>query len=212
MATTAQTLIDQALTLLRVKSPDTSVSNAEYADALIVLNNMLDSWANDSDLLTSLTRYEFTPTGANPQTIGATGTHATTRPLKVVSAYYYSGSVGRVPVQVVPFPKLLEMGQRTFSDTSSVAALAYRPIQANGELWMLPALNAGTVGVVYRAPLYTFALISTSQTLAPGHDRAIIYNLAVDLAPQYQVSPGEDVLRIATESKQEIANSAEEVA
>ena len=46
MATTAQNIIDGAMSLLRVFPPDSAPSSSEYADGLSALNNLLDLWGN----------------------------------------------------------------------------------------------------------------------------------------------------------------------
>jgi hypothetical protein len=60
--------------------------------------------------------------------------------------------------------------------------------------WMLDAWS-NDPQAIYRVPGFTD--LTEEVMLPPGYADAILYNLAIRLAPEYQVSAGSDVIRLA---------------
>jgi hypothetical protein len=83
MATVAD-IIRGAFRALGVLAAGETPSAAEEADALTILNDMLDSWANErlAVFQTVRTAYTLTPS-LNPHTIGHSGHLHVTRPVRV---------------------------------------------------------------------------------------------------------------------------------
>jgi hypothetical protein len=61
--------------------------------------------------------------------------------------------------------------------------------------------TASTINLYSRKPLTNFASLTDNLTLPPGYERALKYSLAVELAPEYQVSAGQDVIALAIAAK-----------
>lgn len=206
---TATALIDEALKILRVKSPDVNTPTAEYDDALIRLNDLMESWATDIETLGVSTLVSVTPTGANPITIGPTGDTATTRPIDIRAVTWHLLSHRRHPLELVPWAKLQEYSTRAFSDRIAPVVACYRPARTNGELWVLPIPSAGALTVQAVTPIYTWAALSTDVALPPALKRAIELNLAVELAGQYQIDAGDETKALAADAKAAWAAVAE---
>ncbi len=203
--TTALGIIKSAMRKsgILVKSEDPSADEA--VDALEMLNDLLASWSNDSMVVYARTLESFTLNSGVPSyTIGPSGTFDTIRPIKIISAYVRSGgidysleieseenydavalkSTGSIPEFII------------FSNAFPLANLTFYPTPA----------TQYTLFLRTEKQLTSFTL-SQDVDLPPGWKRALIHNLAVELAPEYgqQVSP--EVYEIAKESKSEIRHA-----
>jgi hypothetical protein len=199
-AVTVQNVIDRAFRLIQVKGSDQVPTTQEYTDAIYALRGMLDSWSTDSLLIYQVTREQFTLTTTNPVTIGPSGTLNTTRPVRLVDAYFAAtGNDVDFPVQIVEAEDYAAVRLKTLQaayPTYLYCDYAY-PL---ANLFFYPITTGGTLTLWSEKELPEYLLTSTELALPPGYRRAIEYNLAVELAPEYQVSAGPDVLKIATDS------------
>ncbi len=194
-------IIDGALRLLQVKSADVQVSAGEYADALNALNMMVDSWSADSLFIYQVVREQFVINTTNPQTIGPTGLLSTARPTKILQAQFAAaGNNVDFNVEVVGY--------------DDYEAIRLKSLQAvypqylycdyafpNASIYLYPISTGGTLTLSSEKPLSEFSAISQYIELPPGYSRALKYNLAVDIAPEYQLAAGNDVIGIAKEAK-----------
>jgi hypothetical protein len=95
-ATTVAAIIRRALKILGVLAAEETPSAAEESDALITLNDMVDSWAGERLVLNATLRSTYTLTPSlSPHTIGSGGTFDTTRPARIDRASIIpAGSAG----------------------------------------------------------------------------------------------------------------------
>jgi hypothetical protein len=199
---TAQTIINGALRLLQVASTDVVLTADEANDALESLNQMIDGWSNESLMLYHVTREQFTCIPAhNPHTIGSSGDFATTVPMNIEAATVTVGGVD-YPILPIDYDDYAVIKLKTlqnvypeyfYLDKSS-------PVLANLYMYPVPS-TASTINLYSRKPLTSFASLTDSVTLPPGYERALKYALAVELAPEYQVSAGQDVIALAIAAK-----------
>jgi len=199
---TAQTIINGALRLLQVASTDVVLTNDEANDALESLNQMIDGWSNESLMLYHVTREQFTCIPANnPHTIGPTGDFATSVPMNIEAATVTVGGVD-YPILPIDYDDYAVIKLKTlqnvypeyfYLDKSS-------PVLANLYMYPVPS-TASTISLYSRKPLTSFASLTDNLTLPPGYERALKYALAVELAPEYQVSAGQDVIALAIAAK-----------
>ena len=81
----------------------------------------------------------------------------------------------------------------------------YEPTASSGTAHLWPGAASGqTVYFTAEQPLQSFATINDVVTIPPNYARAIIYNLAVELAPQYGIEASATVQRIASVAKRNI--------
>lgn len=199
--TTARTLIVKAMQKVGILVKGEVPAADEVNDALDAMNFILSSWSNDSTLITSRVVESFTLVGGTASyTIGTGQTFNTVRPVSIVDAYIrQSGNVDVPDMSII-------------SD-EMYASIPYK--SAPGIPYWLNYTNSYPNGVINLYPVpstsYQLFLVSekpiTSQTLdatlslPTGWERAIIYNLAVDLAPDYGQKIDATLIGLAASSR-----------
>lgn len=205
---TAATIIARALRLIGALNAD-GPTTTEYADGLTSLNAMLDSWQNERLMCYAMRDESISITSGNTtKTIGPTGDLVSTRPVQIEAAY--------IVVSNISYPvRLLDEEQYAAIAQKAIAApwptdIWYQPTMANGTIYLYPLPNgSSTLHVLTRTPLTVFAATSDAVSLPPGWEEALATNLAVAVAPEYNLQASPSVLKMAGESKANIkrANS-----
>jgi hypothetical protein len=199
---TAQTIINGALRLLQVASTDVFLTNDEANDALESLNQMIDGWSNESLMLYHVTREQFTCIPAhNPHTIGLSGDFATSVPMNIEAATVTVNGTD-YPVLPIDYDDYAVIKLKTLQNVYPEYFYLDKasPVLANLYMYPVPS-TASTINLYSRKPLTNFASLTDNLTLPPGYERALKYSLAVELAPEYQVSAGQDVIALAIAAK-----------
>lgn len=198
MATVAD-IIRRSFSILGVVASGESIGAADQADALETLNDMLDSWATERLTLFATLRSELTLTaGLSPHTIGAAGTFNTTRPVRVDRASLLrSGS--ETPLAILSDAQWqTTQGKDTEGTPSAVWVESSYPLV---KLYLNPIPSIADTLVLYTwQQLGRFADANATFDLPPGYPRAIRYNLAKELAPDFGVSLSGEALDIANDS------------
>lgn len=182
---TAQTYIDDAHALLGVTAEGASANTNQTALGLRRLNDMLDSWSLDPDMVYDVTIETFNAvSGTAAYTIGSTGTWGTTRPIAIVTAYARIANVDS-DIEVVTERRWAKVRNKATTG-SPPTQLFYQRAYPNGTVNLAPTPNATiAVYLTSRKPLATFALSSTTASFPPGYPHAIVLNLAKILQDDY---------------------------
>lgn len=197
--TTARDIIKKALQKIGSLVKSESPSADEATDGLSSLNALLDSWSNDSLSIYARTWETFNLVGGTASyTIGSSGVFNTTRPTNIVSAYVTLGTTN-YPLTIfddeawatISVPTLQNIPQFLNYDNSYPLGII--------RLFNVPS-SAMPIFLLTEKPLTSFATLDTALSMPPGTERALIYNLAVELAPEYSQKPDEMVIKIAMES------------
>lgn len=205
---TARELIEGSMRLIGAIATGETASSEEATTALTVLNEMLDSWSTESLVIYDITREEFTLTpGTGAYTIGTSGAFNTPRPLKIENAAIEIQSAS--PTTEMPL-KLLSPDEWAAIATKDIASSIPTELFMDGayplatiNLWPKP--TAAEKLVIYSwKPLTAIAELGTSISLPPGYSKAVRYNLALELAPEYGRDPSTIVVANAAESKANI--------
>jgi hypothetical protein len=206
MATAGDQIV-RALRLLGVIAEGETPSAATSQDALIALNQMIDSWNTERLSVYSTQDQVFTwPTNEITRTLGPTGDFVGNRPVLLDDATYYRDAGTNVSYGI----KFINQDQYNGIAVKTVTSTYPQVIFVNMtfpniEMFIYPRptrdLEWHFISV---QELNQPALLSTNLAFPPGYLRAFVYNLACELAPEFGVEPSPQVQRIAMTSKRNL--------
>jgi hypothetical protein len=201
-STTAQIIINGALRLLQVASTDVVITADEANDALEALNQMIDGWSNESLMLYHVQLEQFTCVpGLNPHTIGYGGNFNTSVPIHIEASTVTVGGVD-YPIIQIDYDDYAVIKLKTLQNVYPEYMYFDRNLPILGNLYMYPVPStASTINLYSRKTLTQFASLTDTIDLPAGYAKALKYSLAVELAPEYQVSAGADVIQLAIGAK-----------
>lgn len=198
-------LLQDALSEIGVYSPGQTLTDADLQAGFRVGNRMVDQWSNERLMLYEIQERSFTLTpGTNQYTIGTGGTINTTRPLAITQAYIRDTGNNRYLMNILPRDKWNQIGNVSSNITSQIpTSLFYDPQYPLGVINVFPTpLVAYPLFYDNALQLTQFASVTTSITLPPGYEAAIVHNLAVQLGPYFRDSAvSQDVKDLAAEAK-----------
>jgi len=199
--TSALQLITGAARLIGVIRKSEAMTADEAADGLVALNDMLASWSNNGLLCVSRVWEYFTVNSALSYTIGTGQELNTTRPLSIKAAFFRVGTID-YPLEIITDEQYESITLKTLS-TNYPQYLSYDNAYPYGTIRLYPQ-GAGELHLLSEKPITNIAGLSTTVDLPAGWNRAIRYNLAIDIAPEYGEEPSPAVVEMAKQSKMEI--------
>lgn len=201
---TAGDIVIGALRLLRVWASDTTLPAQEMETGLAVLNEMLGGWSTEGLTISQVVRDSFTLTAAQPSyTWGTGGDWNTARPTEILQCSFTLASVVDVPVGVVTYDDYEAI--RIKSLVTGLPRIVY-PDYAFPlcRVYVHPQSSGGILNFQSYKPWTEFLYPEQEVLLPPGYFRALRFNLAVELAPEYQRDPGAVVVNTAASSLSKI--------
>lgn len=207
---TGQQLVNAAMNLLGALTQGESPSVSESTDALQAANDMLASWSIERMNIFTILRSEHPlVTATQSYTIGSAGVFNVTRPVKYERAAILianAGGSGKLsqPLDLIDekqWSDIVERGVSGVIPRVMYADMAF-PLTTL-YLWPVPTFTgtAPQLELWTWQQLQSFADLTTAYTFPPGYDRALKFNLAVEVAPQFGIVPTPQVQQIAAESK-----------
>jgi hypothetical protein len=203
---TAGQQIERALRLLGVLAEGETPSAATSQDALMALNQMIDSWQTERLSVFSTQDQVFTwPAGLISRTLGPSGDFIGLRPILLDDSTYF-----RAPTNVSYGIKFINQQQYNGIAVKTVTSTYPQVMWVNMtfpdiEMYVYPRptqdLEFHFVSV---EELNNPANLSTVLYYPPGYLRAFTYNLAMEFAPEFGVEPSPQVQRIAMTSKRDL--------
>jgi len=200
---TVQELIEGTLRLCSLRiSTDTQLD-----EALEALNGMLNLWNAERLMVYAVTKESLTlVVGTGTYTIGSGGTFDTVRPQKLLSAYIRDTNSLDYPVDV----SMTENEYNSISDKTETGRpehLYYSPEYPLGKIYFDLIPEVGETFVLDSWKQITeFASLEATITLPKEYEKALRFNLALDLAPEYGVELDKTVIQQAALSKIIIEN------
>jgi hypothetical protein len=207
MATyTAGDQINRALRLLGVLAEGETPSASVSQDALMALNQMIDSWNTERLSVFSTQDQVFLwPAGEISRTLGPTGDFVGNRPILLDDSTYYVGNNG-----VSYGIKFINQQQYDGIAVKTVTSTFPQVIFVNNtfpdiEMFVYPKpTQALTWHFISVEELTQPATLATVLYFPPGYLRAFTYNLAMEFAPEFGTEPSPQVQRIAMTSKRNL--------
>ena len=204
---TAGDQINRALRLLGVLAEGETPSAATSQDALIAMNQMIDSWSTERLSVFCTQDQIFTwPAGQYIRTLGPSGDFVGLRPvllddatyfrdpgtnvsfgIKFINQQQYNGIAVKTVTSTYPQVCFVNMG---FPDVT----LSIYPRPTRDLEWHFVSVQI----------LAEAATLGTDLFFPPGYMRAFAYNLAMEIAPEFGVEPSPQVQRIAMTSKRNL--------
>lgn len=199
---TVADLIRGSLRTLGVLAASEPLAAGDEEDALVVLNELLDSWSTERLYVFATLRATATLTPSlSPHTIGTGGTISTTRPIRIDQASVILAAGGdERPLALLSDAEWQALtGKSTTGTPTALWVEAAYPLM---RLHLNPIPNAADTLVLYTwQQLTRFLATSEDFDFPPGYARAIRTNLAKELAPSYGVSVSAELAMIAEEAK-----------
>lgn len=186
---TALDIITDALQKLGVYAPGDTITDADAERGLITLNDMLDSWSNES-LTTFATLEQSAPliVGQSAYTIGTGGNFNMTRPIRIIegpgAAYIQDPNGNNYSLDVVPRDVWNLIGNRSNTVTANVPNTLFFDSQFPLAIMnFYPFPNSGGYTAFWDSylQLTDFANLTSVASLPPGYNLALKSNLAVAL-------------------------------
>ena len=207
MAVTSGDQINGALRLIGMLAEGEIPSLNTSLDALLAMNQMIDSWSIERLSIYSTQDQIFTwPANTVTRTLGPTGDFIGNRPVILDDSTYY-----RDPGTNVSFGiKIINQQQYNGIAVKTVTSTYPQVMWVNME-------NPNISMNIYPKPtrdlewhfvsvqeLLQSADLNTLLVFPPGYLRAFRYNLAMEIAAEFGVEPSPQVKRIAMTSKRNI--------
>jgi hypothetical protein len=197
-------LIAGSLRLIGAVAPGDTLDAQEATDGLAALNAMIESWSLDKLLVYAIVREAFSLTpGDGVYSMGASGDFNTPRPVRVEQALIRDETVTPAIEIPISIRTMEEWSGITVKDVQSPYPTDLYPEGTNPleTLNLYPVPSAAHKLVLYSwKPLSQIATLDTVLTLPPGYDRALKFNLAIELAPEYAKPAPAEVVKIASDS------------
>ena len=199
--------INRSLRLLGVLAEGETPAASVSQDALIALNQMIDSWSTERLSVFCTQDQIFTwPAGFINRTLGPTGDFVGLRPVLMDDATYYRDPSTNVSFGIKFINQQQYNGIAVKTVTSTYPQVIFVNMTfPNVDMTIYPKptrdLEWHFVSV---QELNQAANLATVMYYPPGYLRAITYNLAMEFAPEFGVEPSPQVQRIAMTSKRNL--------
>jgi hypothetical protein len=205
--TTAGDLINGSLRLLGVLAEGETPSAETSQDALVAMNQMIQSWNTERLAVFSTQDQVVTwPPGAISRTFGPTGDIVANRPVAIDDSTYF-----RDPASGISFGlKLINQQQYNGIAVKTVTSTYPQVLWVNMtypdiEMYVYPVpTKVLEFHVVSVNELTQPVNLATDLAFPPGYLRCFRYNLACELAPEFGTEPSRQVQRIAMTSKRNL--------
>ena len=195
--TTSITVLDiikRALRLLSVTATGETPDAPETADALFVLNEMMDAWQTEKLMLYAMKNEIFDITGGvGDYVIGPGADWDTTRPLKIETCFVrdtVSGNLVDYNVELIPNDKYEEIRLKILQTTYPTFARYLPGPFPNGTLsfWPVPNHSMGA-GISQWDLIGAFVNLSDPIVLPQGYRQALAHGLAYYYASEFGLNP-----------------------
>lgn len=203
--TTALQLVTSSLRKIGAVAAGEALDADEQSDALAALNQILESWNLKGLALFRRENAAYTLVPSQQAySVGSGADFDGARPITLHSAFVTRGGID-YPLAVLTQAQWNDILQKS-TESQLPEAVYYEPTFPDGTLrfWPVP-LEALPVTLAIDMQLAVVADINDDLSFPPGYERALLYALAVDLAPEYPaVTLSQSVIDAADEALADI--------
>jgi hypothetical protein len=205
--TTAGDLINGSLRLLGVLAEGETPSAETSQDALLAMNQMIQSWNTERLAVFSTQDQVVTwPPSTISRTFGPTGDIVANRPVAIDDSTYFRDPANGISYGLKLINQQQYNGIAVKTDTSTYPQVLWVNMTfPDIEMYVYPVpTKVLEFHVVSVNELTQPVNLATDLAFPPGYLRCFRYNLACELAPEFGTEPSRQVQRIAMTSKRNI--------
>ena len=205
--TTAGDLINGSLRLLGVLAEGETPSAETSQDALLAMNQMIQSWNTERLAVFSTQDQVVTwPPSTISRTFGPTGDIVANRPITIDDSTYFRDPANGISYGLKLINQQQYNGIAVKTDTSTYPQVLWVNMTfPDIEMYVYPVpTKVLEFHVVSVNELTQPVNLATDLAFPPGYLRCFRYNLACELAPEFGTEPSRQVQRIAMTSKRNI--------
>jgi hypothetical protein len=177
----------------------------EISDGVDALNEMLKEWASGPQKVNAISRETLSISSSSASyTVGSGGDLDTTWPTKITSAFIREND-SDYPLGTFSSEDYAYTGRK--ADSQRPGALYYERTYPLGTFFFWPTPDKSyTVHLWMNKPFTTYTVNSSSLGLPPEYEAAIIWNLAIEIAPEYEKEPSAIVIGRAERTLRTLKN------
>jgi len=196
-------LLSASLRKIGALSSGETIETARQAEALSALQSMLRSWsALSSNVFATVKENATLTAGKASYTWGSGGDIVTARPNQVLGAYILDSGGMTHPVDIIAEGRYRSISNK---DTSSRPySLFFHPTYPLANIYLYPVPDSAETLYLDSFKPFTetgsFGLTTDTLTFPVYYEEAIIFNLAIRLAPEYGRAVFSEVALIAKTS------------
>lgn len=200
-------LITSALRMVGVVASGETAPAADVADALVVLNQMIEAWGAESLSIFALNTSTFDfVAGQQAYTLGTGGNFNVARPARINYVSVISNTnpaqPNEIPIQMLTDEEWQNIPVKLTTSTLPTAVNdddAF-PLR-NLSFWPVPSDPSAQARLYLWAALNQFTDLTTDFTFPPGYMEALKYNLAIRLAAEWRADLSPLTLQLAMDAK-----------
>lgn len=204
---TVRDMIRRSLVLIGVLADGETPSSEMLSDGFLSLKDLLGSWSNENLIINAKTKEEFNLVGGQQTyTMGQSGNFNTLRAQKIENAIIQtlSNPKQELPVEIITQDRWAAIPTKETESTFPTMIFQENSYPLDRlNLWPIPSAAIKLILWSWK-PLSELSNVNTVIELPPGYDRAIRYNLALELCPEYGKEASPTVATIAVEAKENI--------
>ena len=190
-------LIRATLRLIGAISSSETPNADESSDALEALNLMLGSWGASRFLSASTAKITHNCNGSTSYTIGVGGDINTTRPTAIYNAVWSVGGLD-YPLTFLDYSDYQDIGIKTVGGIPEYITL--KPDNPLSTIYIFPVPANGTLTLDNIRPA-TDLTLADDLPYPPEWIRALKFNLAVELSPEFGFTVSPELALLAEQSK-----------
>lgn len=201
---TRNDVIKAALRQINAIATGETPSADEISEASEALNFMVKGWQSEGIGLWLVDTGTITLVADQQSyTMGSGGDVSIVRPLEIIEARFYNAtSENETPMFAISWDEYMSYPDK--ATTGTPTNYHYKPNLSLGVFYIWPVWDdttSDTIKFSFKTEVEDFDAVADNPDFPKEWFRALKYNLAVELSPEYGKEPTPNLIRLAAESK-----------